>query len=229
MTFGIVCVVAGFLAGQSQSPSSWYTAFENPEWLLAILAVPTLIFVAIQAVQAKNAAKAALLNAQAVINNERPWIMLKAVQPKEHYWNAVVMTETAKGKAIYAVPHFKNYGNTPAWIVQSTAFIKLCDDPGLEQSIVYNDPPLYTSPSPLPPGKMPTFIFRAEMGKVLNPQEIRMLENESAYFILYGFLKYRDPFFEQTQQLRETFFCLRYYVRFAMWQPYGPPGANKHT
>jgi hypothetical protein len=103
MIFGIVYVVAGILAGQSEPPASWYTSM--PQWLLALLAVPTLVFVGIQAVQAKNATKAALQNAQAVINNERPWVMLKAVQPKEHYWNAVVMTETSKGKSIYAAPH----------------------------------------------------------------------------------------------------------------------------
>jgi len=61
---------------QSARPESphWY---QRPEWWLCIFAVPSLGLIWWQAKATANAAKAALLNAQAVINAERPWIIVE--------------------------------------------------------------------------------------------------------------------------------------------------------
>ncbi|MGC1291453.1 MAG: hypothetical protein WA855_09245 [Candidatus Acidiferrales bacterium] len=190
----------------------------------------------------RDSARAALLNAQAVINNERPWVMLEVVQPDEGYWNIVVLSMTAQGKPIFAVPNFRNYGNTPAWIVRSTGFLKLCDDRVIETAIDYGNPPLWTNPHPLPPKKDGSpLMLNVEMdgGKVLNPQDIRALLDGDMYLLLYGFVEYRDPFFEQTEKLlRTTKFSYRFYVlnrsttgndALGRWGTYGPQGANEHT
>jgi hypothetical protein len=54
-------------------PPPWY---QSPEWWLFIIGVPTLIFIGVQAFASKKAADAALLNSEALIASERPWLVV---------------------------------------------------------------------------------------------------------------------------------------------------------
>ena len=54
----------------------WYESLERPEWWLVILGFPTLVFVGWQAWETRKSASAALLNAQALVNSERPWMVI---------------------------------------------------------------------------------------------------------------------------------------------------------
>jgi len=78
-------------------PPHWYTI---PEWWLCILGVPTLIYLIIQTDATRKAANAALLNAQAVVNAERAWILV---------------TKTREGAKFRW--KIKNFGRTPGRVV----------------------------------------------------------------------------------------------------------------
>lgn len=94
--------------GAHNDTPQWCASLKRPEWWLVILGFPTLIFLAVQAVAslraanaAKDAAKAALLNAQAVINSERAWI------------EAGLIRKEVLGIIRYELV-IRNYGKTPA-------------------------------------------------------------------------------------------------------------------
>jgi hypothetical protein len=88
-------------SAQQESPH-WYTA---PEWWLCIIGVPTLIFVGWQAKETRKAAEATLLNAQALINSERPWLMVRVVRKdREHQ------------KPVFSIV-VVNHGRSPAHIL----------------------------------------------------------------------------------------------------------------
>jgi hypothetical protein len=54
----------------------WYVLFAWPEGITTWAIIATGVVIGWQSFQTKKAAQAALLNAQAVINSERPWIMV---------------------------------------------------------------------------------------------------------------------------------------------------------
>jgi hypothetical protein len=99
---------------QAKSPH-WY---ETPEWWLVIAAIPTLIFVgwqaratSVSAAAAKEAAKAALLNAQAVINSERAWIEAELIQKTTIGVTRYDLEITNHGKTPARLSHYEiNYG-----------------------------------------------------------------------------------------------------------------------
>ena len=220
MILGLECLIAGFLAAQSQPPASWYT---HPEWWLVILGLPTLIFVAIQAVQAKNAARAALLNAQAVIYNERPWILLGNFRDERRNYHR---------DGIDVVMTFSNYGNTPAWIIETSLRFLLIDEEALSSPLEYAAPTTYGNGEAVPPGKtlreirIPIEIVEYLVGR----------PNEGVH-VFFGYIKYRDAFYDVTKQIRETWVRVRFEKpdrdvamdRPGQWVPDGPPEANRHT
>ena len=87
----------------TQDPDRWV---RRGFWINAVLTLITL-FLAIatlmQAVAAKHGAKAALLNAQAVINAERPWLLenITRIKDSDREW----------------IVSMRNAGNTPADVV----------------------------------------------------------------------------------------------------------------
>src|ERR1700678_4540276 len=76
---GLICLAAGFFVRQPPTPPHWYT---NPEWWLFIIAIPSLIFLGRQMIASEKAAQAAFLNAQAVIESERPWLVVTIEKDK---------------------------------------------------------------------------------------------------------------------------------------------------
>lgn len=97
----------------------WYL---NPEWWLFIIGIPTLLFVAYQTLATAKSARAALLNAQAVITAERAWIMadlswygdsLRIFEGTGTFWGGP-MVETTDIQNIKLT--CKNQGKTPAWV-----------------------------------------------------------------------------------------------------------------
>ena len=84
------------------SPPVWARYFTWPEGAGAWAVILTLIAIAWQSIETRDAAKGAFLNAQAVINAERPWI--------------VVIVEPVVGPMGGFNVNIKNKGRTPAII-----------------------------------------------------------------------------------------------------------------
>jgi hypothetical protein len=116
----------------------WY---KQPEWWLFIIGVPTLGFVSWQTWSTAWAAKAALLNAEALINSERAWIIaelhgygpyseqFKIVEGKTEYrGEGVVQTTTIHHVKLTC----KNQGRSPAWIDAVYGQLNIVDSATIE-------------------------------------------------------------------------------------------------
>ena len=108
----------------------WYL---NPEWWLFIIGIPTLLFVAYQTLATAKSAKAALLNAEAVIVAERAWVMAdlgwhgdspRIFNGTGTFWGGPTV-ETTEIQNIRLT--CKNQGKTPAWIDRVYAQVDIVD------------------------------------------------------------------------------------------------------
>src|SRR5579872_393370 len=128
-------------AAKPESPSG----DTSPEWALVIVGIVTFLVIGWQSLETrrsadavkesvphqKTAADAAFLNAQALINFERPWVMIQI--------------ERIPNKAGKATPTFLakvfNYGKGPAHVTEcSKVTIDFCRNPKIDLPI----PPIYT-------------------------------------------------------------------------------------
>jgi hypothetical protein len=85
--------------------------WKNPEWWLFAIAIPTLIYVGKQARSTADAAKATLLNVQAVREAERAWLSVTMGGEK--------LPETTNNMdVLWLTPLVTNAGRTPAHITK---------------------------------------------------------------------------------------------------------------
>jgi len=162
-------------------------------------------------------------------NTERAWVMLMPLK-KTPLW------QTSKHQSDW-IPtvdlQFQNYGRTPAWIVEVACRFVLVDK---DFSLDYGDSTVHPDGEPVPPGeKSLSFPKVFEERRTFTDDDFTKIEFGSSALLLYGFIKYRDVFFDRTG-LRETYFAFRYRlmprvqdVRPEFWRYVPNPEANKHT
>ncbi len=192
-----------------QEPPRWYTM---PEWWLCILGVPTLYYLIHQTKATKVAAKAAMLNAQAVIDAERAWIVVsieeefaplplghggmtegRIIQENNRRGNEAFMANLKGEPKVFYVSCL-NQGRTPARIISVCAAHLFIDRPENLPT-----PPDYSAPTRMP---TQTFIvsrdsFRFQPGFSPrsvweNAREARSLKADDNFLIYYGRVVYED-------------------------------------
>jgi hypothetical protein len=210
---------------------AWYS---KPEWWLLILGIPTLGVLIWQsfltkrsARAAESAAEAALLNAQAVINAERAWIVVKIQKdpnsppfPIENFMNVLT-----------------NEGRTPAVLrsihIQHT-FVSLPDDLPV--------PPIY-GPRWLVSIPERTFVVGQNdlrIGIGLDPQKAIFLhqrkptpaDDAQEFLVWFGRIIYEDVFGAQgaaTGELHETRWCYAWIAGEKRFVPCGPAEYSRNT
>lgn len=221
----LVSLAAGFLVGQPPTLSRWYT---NPDWWLVIVGGFSLLLLGIQMRATEKAAQAALLNAQAVIEAERPWLVV------------TVERNEAMGTPGWFSLRVTNKGNTPAQLIEA----------GIRHSFETNPQQL-----PIPPTYDPflaplTSLIPAEEGFTIR----RTLSEESTGFnpgqmiqaymtgpgpkysgavlVFYGLLVYDDVLGKKRPDYKshETRWCLAFFPNGARWVRSGPGDAyNSYT
>ncbi len=87
------------------NPPKWYAPLERPDWWLVIVAALTGGVICWQSVETRKAAQGAFLNAQAVINAERPWML--------------VSVKSSLGEIGGFDVSVKNKGRTPAMVSEA--------------------------------------------------------------------------------------------------------------
>ena len=129
---------------------------------------------------------------QALINAERSWVMVKVepVPGAGPIWDGETITREVRdvwaGNTTYAARiTCKNDGKTPAWITEKHACIDIVDSvpeiPAWERTN-----PIQIEPEPLSVG---------ETGRPKDePLTCKRARGQGKTLILYGIVKYRDPF-----------------------------------
>jgi hypothetical protein len=203
-----------------QWPPPWWSPFWS-NWAIvlvgsgaAVVALRTLSQIREQAVQTRKAADAATLNAQAIINFERPWITIRAVCV------GFRITVTAV-----------NEGRTPAEVTLHVG--KQCVILAEESLPVQ---PIYPTGSSLDesilsPSSAPVRVFLCEVD-IWNSEELLGAINsgQKALFIM-GHILYRSALHKARVDLPtyETRWCFRYLpghqIQDSMGQLIGPPAS----
>jgi hypothetical protein len=185
---------------------------------------------------AKRSAESAFLNAQAIINSERPWLFIKIECTRTRYDGTGQLIDNLG----YSVS-FHNYGKTPAEIV------------GLEQHPECRDS---TDDLPMPPTYRDDGVVLAHTRMVpadegwhdpgesfFQPQTFLVgndwedIRHSRKRFLYWGKLRYRDLIehpqtihnLEKVGTIHETCFCYFWSPRLNEFLICGPFGYNKHT
>jgi hypothetical protein len=205
----------------------WYA---KPEWWLVILGAPTLVFIGWQAWETRRAASAArdavietgknasaaLLNAEAIINSERPWIFVEVGQPSQKARNAHVQFTAW------------NRGRTPAEIIvytcESQPFITADD---LTPDPVYPKVELMYKKYVAPDQSFPLLEPSYDCSTALTDSMWDQMNSRRQRLYFVGHVVYRDLI---THKEHETRFC--YWLSSADWVGFimsGPRTYNQHT
>jgi len=175
------------------------------------------------ATAAQDAAKAAERNTEALINIERPFLLVTGVRydvlpgktPDGHYENASHVHFT-----------FKNFGNSPAWCItlggRFKAFAKA--DDLLGEPDYGNIDDIETYGIVLPPGEEREILNITHQGA---EEEFSAVVAGELFWFAYGFFRYRDIF----GRTHETRFCYASSGGRAIhFRPHqAPPAYNRHT
>lgn len=203
------------------NPPQWHKLVAWPEGITAWLLLITLGAIIWQAWETRKAARAALLNAQAVINTERAWLVVNIKKdnpipfPAENFINVL-----------------NNLGHTPA-IVRSIhiqwEFSSFPD--GLPV------PPVYKAMVNIPEHMFVVGPDDLRIGIPMDPQKITFRESkrerdEPEFLVWYGRIVYEDVFGANgaaTPKLHETRWCYAWIEGEKRFAPCGPEEYNRKT
>ena len=214
------------LPSEQESPQQTYSSGPNPEsYLCGLIApanLPTIYLVLIgisgivvaigtleilekQTDATNNAANAALLNAQAVINSERAWMLLhKSLRPDGPHpdWEFEARVQ--------------NFGKTPARIIALK----------IEHQIGGRDAPPNTTIFEKSELLIATLLPQGEC--VEYPFSVRELLNNDRHLWICGAIRYQDVLAAPESPIHETFFCRRF-EPLRTPRPGWVPGPDKYN
>jgi len=172
---------------------------------------------------ALETAQAALLNAQSIINSERPWILI-AVEPSPGVENSFRLTAT-------------NRGRSPGTIVANLELIKIAaDESSLPATPEYKigEPGAPFVPIILIPGEftvIKTFSRDDVKGLCGSEEGFQHIQNWEEKIFIYGRITYKDLIALPGKELHETRWCC-WYIHGSKKSGLviaGPPDYNSHT
>jgi hypothetical protein len=168
--------------------------------IAVLLARDTLRDLREQTSNARKTAKAALLNAQAVINAERPWVLV-AAQRIEKIGGGFVIQGTIKGR-------------TPARITEIYShriFIDLPDNlppsPKYDEPVIAPKEPLLVSGESFKIAEVKPELIVAKEWRERHPHF-----NPYQFLCFYGVVRYEDCLARGKDRLHETRWCFAYFA-----------------
>ena len=175
------------------------------------------------AAAAYDAARAALVHAEAIVRNERPWILV-SIEPSPGVANGFTVTAS-------------NRGRTPARIVAMPHKIQFAED---ESHLP--DVPQYQDSTSAPPF-VPVVLLPGEFAQVAafcrddvkelceSDEQFAHVENWEEKIYLYGRVTYRDLVSPQDEQIRQSAWCFWYIHghQNSGMVPAGSSNYNMHT
>jgi hypothetical protein len=224
--------------GQSKHEQSYWNKAFAPEmfsnWILVLVglagigaAICTLKIIARQT-------KATEDNVSALINSERPWLLLQNDSEKSIQRPYLIPVETNMGdRFTHCIFWMKNYGRTPGCVFASKAELQIGDNPTQPPDLsVYEMIRAEHNAIPVPPDQQIPSQAILTTG-FIKADDVAHVEHGGKYLWLCGFIKYRDTFERTRSPEYETRFCWLYENRFntpePFWKPAGPSEYNRAT
>lgn len=183
---------------------------------------------AVAAEAAKKSAEAALINAQALINSERPWLFVRF---------ALSQNNTGRPGLTAALPtnfifDLHNSGRTPAELLYLDAKFSIrpareVDDFKMNDADIGAD---FVHRRILEPGATIPAFYRFDSGSSsFENAEFRAVVTGQMRLMFFGIARYRDTLGTVETPVRETRFCYYYDTVTRTLLMAGLPGANRHT
>jgi hypothetical protein len=170
-------------------PPGRYTALERPDWWLVIVATLTAAVICWQSIETRRAAKGALLNAQALITAERPWLVAYFTKSQEE-----TIPESGHLRFNWEV---KNVGRTPARLTFAAGRVVFnIDAVPLPDMPDYGESDYYFTERTLVPGGTFRYLSHWYEWKDGRYRQLYQTDDVKAVDLLIGFgcVKYRDTF-----------------------------------
>ena len=167
--------------------TKWY---KKSDWWLVIIAAFTGGVICWQSWETRKAAKAALLNAKALVDSERPWLIAEVLK-------------NSKNPLIYEI-QITNFGRTPARFIRGNAIYVFATQPG---SLPV--PPNYSSPIILPKNLIiaPNKAFTIPHGYNI-PHLLSLGGGADKTLVIYGQVSYEDTIIPGVEH--EVAWCFGY-------------------
>jgi hypothetical protein len=185
-TYDANCCTRQIAPKTNDESFQWHTSIKRPDWWLVLLGFGTLGAILWQTIQTKAAAKAALLNAQAVINAERAWMVARI--------EAEIIPDSEGVRLVRFTVRCLNNGRTPAFLLEMANHGVVLP----REQVLPEDR--------FPWGKENVVVWSSE-GVPLQPEEFLLRRNSSTiapdlqrlihgqdWLWVYGYIKYRDAF-----------------------------------
>jgi hypothetical protein len=163
-----------------RNPSfEWPRWMRDSNWWLVIIAGLTGCVIGLQSWETKKAAKSALLNIQAFINSERPWIQ-------------VIVETSSDLKQIWKVKAI-NLGKTPAAIISDSWGFNLVEL-SLPETPDYKKVDVYKAPKVLLPGESLVLrpLARYDLGLRGDSEQCTRFDHSELQAFIFGVVRYRD-------------------------------------
>jgi hypothetical protein len=175
------------------NPVWWHIFFAWPEGITALLLLLTLAAITWQGWQTKKAADAALLNAEALVNSERPWLIAEVVRDSKNFH-------------FYEI-RINNFGRTPARFIRGDATSVFTENPA-----TLPIPPTYSSPIFLPKNLViaPDKGFPVPHGYHV-PKLLQLAGGPDKTLVIYGRIIYEDTIIAGVEH--EVAWCFGYVQR----------------
>lgn len=175
------------------------------------------------AAAAYDAARAALVHAEAMVKNERPWVLV-SIEPSPGVANGFTITAS-------------NRGRTPARIVAMPHKIQFADDESHLPEV-----PQYQDSTSTPPF-VPVVLLPGEFAQVAtfcrddvkelceSDEQFNRVENWEEKIYLFGRVTYRDLVSPQDEQIHQSAWCFWYIHghQNSGMAPAGSSNYNMHT
>lgn len=192
---------------QSSCPPWWHPLIAWPEGITVWVILLTLIVIGWQSLETRNAARAALVQANHMVSSDRAWLIIRP-EMKDY-----IPSDYEKQPAIkWSV---RNAGNTIAQLVSTACVYQLISVAYLKE--LPSEPdyslPIELADFPLPPKDSIGFTTnlieppRSEAVDLLDHETVNTIQLGLLVLMAYGFVRYMDAY----GNLRESRFCERYY------------------
>jgi hypothetical protein len=203
-------------------------------WALVIVAAITGLVIWLQTKATRKAAETALLNAQAYMDAERPWLL---IETQEDGWSigppdltVSDLPRTGQERASFCTYHIRNYGRIPAKIIAQRSELQIGPDPRKPPKPEFYDQPGTVKPYIIPQNTIRMNIADFPSAIVTSQQKGLIFPPDPALFIwLCGFIQYRDTFGRKPPVELTTLFCFLYHCESNSWSMAGPSSYNDAT
>ncbi|HXN26070.1 MAG TPA: hypothetical protein VN902_03050 [Candidatus Acidoferrales bacterium] len=180
-----------------------------------IVGIFTLFVLIEQTKATKRAAVAALLNAQAVLNSERPWILIPTKSEFSEIEQPMLFARLpGEFRISYCNVWIKNCGRTPARIIEQKIRLVVGRElQAIPDPAIYYEPDAATPENYMFPPDDKIVVQAAFPDGFISAEDLTQVtskEKKTRYIWLCGYFKYVDAFGRIESPIYETRICYRW-------------------